>query len=632
MTGERFSSAVSRRSVLAAAAAATGGCVDRVESVLGRSSPSQLSLSVKTLPADADARATRIARYFALRLNQVGIDARVVPLSREKLWRDVLLNHEFDLYVGRHPGGRDPDFLRPFLHSNFSTEPGWQNPFGYANLAVDDQLIAQRRQSGERRRRTVRNLQRSVARDQPFSVIAFPDEFRAARSDRFVGWNGVAIHTPLGYLSLRRVDAGDSASHAGTTTPTSMDGTETSLRMTLSDMRPTRNLNPLAVEFRDEGVFTGLLYDSLARRIDGRPVPWLAESWSWDRSETPTPQTAAASPSPNATTLARTTPPGAGDGPICDLTLREDLLWHDGEALTAEDVAFTYGFLRDTSLGSLTTPVPAPRFRGLTSLVDDVEVRSERRLRVRFTTANPAVAGRALTVPILPEHVWSDRTEQATVAGIETGSPVTEALVRPNMNPVGSGPLRFEGATVDESLTLVSFDDHFLERDTDGVPSRYAGGPAFDRLRFLVAPSSAAAVELLQGGEADATASGIRADDIPAVGRSDAVSLYAARSRSFYHVGYNLRRAPLASPRFRRAVASLLDEAFLVDDVFDGYARPAATPLSGTSWVAPALRWQDGDPELPFPGEDGQLDVEQARQAFVEAGYRYTDDGRLVTG
>jgi peptide/nickel transport system substrate-binding protein len=275
--------------------------------------------------------------------------------------------------------------------------------------------------------------------------------------------------------------------------------------------------------------------------------------------------------------------------------------------------------------------VPAPRFRGLSSLVTDAEAVDERTVRLSFVPASRRVAARALTAPVLPAHVWEAKARQATVAGLDPGVPVTRALVWSNPDPVGSGPLRLERRRPREALVLSRDDDHFLTRDgLADYLGPFAGGFAPDRLAFTVVPSGGAAVELVRSGDADATASGVMPADVPEVGRSDALELHVTRPRRFYGVGYNVRRGPLSSPRFRRAVARLLDKEFIAREVFERYGTPAASPLARHQAVAPGLVWNGQDPELPFPGEAGRLDVSRAREAFRSAGYRYSTDGDLL--
>lgn len=597
----------SRRAVLGAvgggALVATAGCVRRVRSLFTLDEPSSISLTVKTLPADADARATRVARYLAQQFEAVGIGAEITPVSRETLYRDVLLNQQFDVFVAPFPGAADPDFLRSLLHSRFGAESGWQNPYGYANLDLDDLLERQQRQSGNRRQQTLAEIQHSVVRHQPFTVVAFPDEIRAARSSAYTGWPRDRIHSPLGYLGLEAVDASDD--EVATPTPGETRD-ERVLRMTLSDSRATENLNPIAAEFRAGGTVTGLLYDPLGRWIDGGVRPWMAESWNW-------------------------TDPSTSDAPTLTVSLRPDLSWHDGTAITASDVAFTYEFLRDTSLGRLDSPVPTSRFRGPASLVTGTEVVDDRTVSLTLDGSSRSVGVRSLTVPVLPEHVWTEKAGKATVAGLDVNGSVTEALVWRNTEPVGSGPLQVERRKTKESLILVPREDHFLTRDgLDDHLQPYAGGFAADRLAFLVVPSGAAALELVGAGEADATATTLDHGAVPQIGRRDGVELFVDRPKSFYQIGYNVRRSPLSSPRFRRGIARLVDKEYLAKEVFGGFGEPAASPLARHEAVAPDLVWEGQDPELPFVGENGTLDVDRARESFRQAGYRYSEDGDLL--
>ncbi|WP_132057968.1 ABC transporter substrate-binding protein [Halorussus amylolyticus] len=575
----------------AVAAASTAGCIKRVRSVFGRTSPRQVSIQVKTVPADSDEYSVRIAREFAKQCREAGIDATVVPMALEELQRQVLLNREFDVYVGQFPEAShiDPDVLYPLLHSAFSGESGWQNPFGFADLELDERLEAQRTAESSERAEAVDDAQTIVAREQPFVPVVAPDVIQAIRRGRFTGWTDYGPNTPLGYLAARTDDDTDEPQP------------DDEFRGVLTDQRVTENLNPLAVEFRRHGTFTDLLYDPLARRFDGETRPWLASDWEWETD----------------------------GGRAARVTLRDDLAWHDGEPLTADDVAFTYRFLVDTSLREAESPVPASRYRGRSSLVTDVESVDDRTVRLEFEDAGEAVAERALTLPILPEEVWSDQTELTSIAGIDLQDDVTEALVWNNPDPVGSGPFEFVRRSPREMLLLERYDDHFLWRDDDIDAVERFGDASIDRLSVRVTSSDVSAVELVASGEADATITGLSAKTVPRIARSDELELSAKPTRAFYHIGFNTRRAPMANPRFRRALARLVDKSFVANEVFDGYARPIASPLAGTRWLADDLRFDENDPVVPFVGSDGELDRERAQSEFQSAGFRY-ENGLLV--
>jgi len=587
----------SRRRVLAAlgatATAGTAGCLSDLRAVLDRTPRQQVSLRILTVPAEDDPPAMTIARYLADRLERVGIAPEVVPMDSSAFLRSVLINYDFDLYVARFPAGvalpPDPDFLRPFLHSRFTESVGWQNPFGFADPSVDDLLERQRRLDGVARTRVLYDLQEAIAERRPFSVVAFPDAIRAFRRGRLETGLEQGLEESLDYLSLGSAGDGD-----------------TVVRLARTDARITRNLNPLSVEYRNHGAITGLLYDSIGRRTGNGVAPWLAERWGWSR-------------------------PGDESGPVATVWLRPDLTWHDGRSLTAGDVAFTYDLLRDSSLGEASSPLPAPAHHRFASVVESVDATAGNRVRFRFEQCTTDVAARAFTVPILPEHVWRPLARPADVAGLETGRDVTEALLWANTDPVGSGPLRVEQVLEDTELRLARFDDHFLSRG--GGFNRFAieDAPSFDRLVFRVVPADETAVALVDAGEVDATDSSVDPTNVADIGRSDVLELAVERTREFYHVGFNSRRSPLGNYQFRRAVSSLLDEAHLVAEALNGYGEPAVTPLAATRHASPALTWNESDPSLPFPGTDGELDVERARQQFRRAGYRYAEDGRLLS-
>ncbi|PHQ37459.1 ABC transporter substrate-binding protein, partial [Halorubrum persicum] len=214
--------------------------------------------------------------------------------------------------------------------------------------------------------------------------------------------------------------------------------------------------------------------------------------------------------------------------------------WHDGEPVTADDVAFTYEFLRDTAMGTADSPVPTPTFRGRVSAVADATAVDETTVRLTLDEVNEAVGVRALQVPILPEHVWGDRTGMATIAGFEFDTETTEAVVTNNEDPVGSGPVRFVEAAPGETVAFERNPDHFLVREADGdgsagstdggsadeeadplagIPERFRGKPAFDRLEIEVMGSDIAAVQAVGDGHADATVSNLGPDSVPRIGR-----------------------------------------------------------------------------------------------------------------
>jgi peptide/nickel transport system substrate-binding protein len=537
-----------------------------------RYSPGErVSLTVSAPPADDDGALARIARTLTDRLTAVGVDATLEPKAQSQLYLDALINHDFDVFVARHPGFADPDTLYPLLHSSFASEPGWQNPFGVTSVAIDESLEAMRA-AGDPASRLPAFLDAYVDR-VPFSVVAAPAFLTARRRDLTVAEDAVT-ERPLDVLKLL----------ADTSR-------EDPVRAAIFSVQVTENRNPIAGEFRWNSQLLGLLYDPLARqRRHGSLVPWAARSWTYDADD-------------------------------LVVTLRPDLRFHDGRPLTAEDVAFTVEFLSDTSLGQAPSRVPATRFRGRKTLVSDARAIDDTTVRFEIASGvSPASAERVLTLPILPASEWRERTDLVD-------DRVTQALVWENRQPLGSGPLRFERATVEESVSLRPFADHFLADVEDEPAARYADVLDSGGLRAQYAPSGESALAAIADGRLDTSLHLFPLYAFADAGERDSVVRSSRPSDALCIVGYNVRRAPLSEYPFRQVLARLHDRTHTAMSVFQGLAAPSDLPV--------ADHW-DGVESVSneytvgsFPGSDGELDVERARQLFEDAGYTYDADGNL---
>ncbi|WP_435075019.1 ABC transporter substrate-binding protein [Halorubrum sp. HHNYT27] len=562
------------------------------------------------MPADTDAAATKLARYLATQLQRVGIGATVVPMSREELLRSVLLDHDFEMYVYRLPLQRDPDFLRPLFHSRNAPDSGWQNPFGSDDRSLDKLLERQRTENGAARSSTVREIQAHLVENQSFTPVAVPESAWASRPDRVALPDDVPPRRVSSYLAARPVDSDSTTINSTTANSTTANSTtatstpETRLRMALTDPRSTANLNPLSPSFRADRTIVRLIYDSLGRPCNGTVRPWMASSWTWHD----------------------------GDSNALDIDLREDIEWHDGALINASDVAFTFEFLSDTALGSLDQPVPAPRYRGRTSLVDGITTQSPKELTLEFGDVDEAVAKRALSVPILPRHVWKQYARPTNVASLDDGNR-TEALDRQNLEPIGSGPLRVTEAAPGESLSMEPFESHFLSTGSVGESvAEFDGGFSFDALDFTVLPSDGATVELLSNDTVDASANSLSPGPAEKAREDAELAVETGDPQWCYHVGYNHRKRPFDDADFRRAVARLVDRSSLVDRLFDGEATGVVSPLETTQYAPEGDEWDDTVAELRYLSERGSdsLDVKRAKSMFWEAGYPYSADGELL--
>jgi peptide/nickel transport system substrate-binding protein len=118
-----------------------------------------------------------------------------------------------------------------------------------------------------------------------------------------------------------------------------------------------------------------------------------------------------------------------------DIKLKKNIKWSDGEPITTDDILFTFETLQNAETGS---PLIAS-FQG-------VRIEKTDENTVRFTLKTPyAPFLDALTLGILPEHIWADIL------------PANIRLAKFNWQPVGSGAWKFEKMVKDNSGSVQSY-------------------------------------------------------------------------------------------------------------------------------------------------------------------------------
>ena len=124
--------------------------------------------------------------------------------------------------------------------------------------------------------------------------------------------------------------------------------------------------------------------------------------------------------------------------------LKKDVVWHDGQPFTADDVVYTFEMIQDEQVGS---PLSVT-FQGV--VIERVD-----EYTVRFTLEEPFPSFvSSLTRGILPGHIWNE-------------IPVDQMrLAKRNLQPIGTGPYMFERLVKDENgfihrIELKRFQDFY---------------------------------------------------------------------------------------------------------------------------------------------------------------------------
>ncbi len=110
-------------------------------------------------------------------------------------------------------------------------------------------------------------------------------------------------------------------------------------------------------------------------------------------------------------------------------TLKENIFWHDGEPMTADDIIFTIISIQDPNWQS-------PHRLSFAN----VKIEKLDEYIVKFTISEPlANFLSSLTVGIIPEHLWLAVPSNNTT------------LVELNKKPIGTGPFKFTSLTKDKN-------------------------------------------------------------------------------------------------------------------------------------------------------------------------------------
>lgn len=354
------------------------------------------------------------------------------------------------------------------------------------------------------------------------------------------------------------------ASTGPTTAPTPSQAT---LKVGWSSEPDT--LNPLTTYSTEANEVLQLVYDKLlGYSLDLKPQPELAESFT-----------------------------SSADGKSLTFHLQPNARWSDGQAVTSDDVRYTYEAIHKESLGQYA--------QWLTDLVG-VDTPDPTTAVINFS--QPQAFNPGLTIPILPKHIWSSMSAK----DIGTFA---------NSTPVGSGPFTLVEWKKGESLTL-------------GRSASFWGTPAIAaKVVYILYANEDVEAQALKNGDVD-----ILTEVPPTVwdglNGADNVKAVSMPSFSFHHIGINVSTAPgsrgnplLKDKTIRQTLSYALDRNQLVQLALAGHGKPGNSiiPAGLTDW-----HWEPGPDQLMDANPD------KAKALLDAAGYtdrngdgiRETPDGK----
>lgn len=500
----------------------------------------------------ANPQAYQAAQLIAQAWGKLGLEVEVRGVPRPQQSDVVWYNRDsWDTtmwqMVGR-PERSDPDELvYNLFHS--STAPSGYNFIGYVNPEFDAVAEAQRVETDEEKRQAlIKQSQQIIAEDQPYMLLVHPVQVFAFDN---------TVWDPASMVEQPGLGIKNFWSYVGATPI----GDQKDLILNSSD--ELNAINPLYISGATDSWITELIWDRMMRiGPDGLPQPWAAESYEWV------------------------------DDTTIELTLREGMMWHDGQPVTVEDVMFSF---EAPAMGD-----EVPMYAPFVSNIASMEAVDDRTVRMSLNEPSAAFLTSTLAkINLIPKHVWEPILADLVNQPENAESVVEEARI-------GSGPYKFVDWAVQSQVVLEANADHF-------------SAPKADRWVLRIVPNVEASLGMLRSGDvnflSDYTGDPAILKDVAA--EDGDLEVVESIDIGIQFLAFNNRRPPFDDANFRRALSYAVPRELMVAAAWNGYAVPS------NSVVSPALAfWHD---ETVLPIETGP----EVASTFLEAGGYVLVDDRL---
>ena len=286
------------------------------------------------------------------------------------------------------------------------------------------------------------------------------------------------------------------------------------------------------------------------------------------------------------------------DGLTWTFKIREGIEFHDGEPMTASDVAFSVNLYKNNG--------DYIYLNAYTANFDTVEATDDTTVVITLTDAVPNMDYLLSYLYIVPEHIWGQNAEPPASVEFE------------NLEMIGTGPFRMAEYTQNEFVRLAANKEHFADvpKIDEVIFQTFASDDVLvQSLRSgqvdMITEMPATAVETLEGDANIQVVTG--APFAPDV--SDVIFNQADPENCPTDVGGICSGHPALRDRnVRLALAHATNKQQLIDVVLLGFGTPGLTliPDGLGPWYNDSLT-------------DYEYDVELANQILDDAGYADTN-------
>lgn len=253
------------------------------------------------------------------------------------------------------------------------------------------------------------------------------------------------------------------------------------------------------------------------------------------------------------------------DGLDYTFHLRDDVTFHDGTPVTADDVVFSIELYK------------ASEYQGSQiSMLSSVEATDEHTVVCHLDAPySPFLQG--ICSPMIASKAYYESSEDDFVN-----------------NPIGSGPYKFVSRAKGSNIKLEANEDY------------YRGAPEIKEVTFEVIPDSSTKAIALQTGEVNFAE--IDSATKPQLEANPAITIAEVPTSSFSYIAMNTEQEPFNDVKVRQAINYAIDRDNLVAVCYDGEAEV-------NSNICAKERFGYSDDQFQYT-----YDPEEAKELLAEAG------------
>jgi peptide/nickel transport system substrate-binding protein len=279
------------------------------------------------------------------------------------------------------------------------------------------------------------------------------------------------------------------------------------------------------------------------------------------------------------------------------VTTRDNVKWSDGTPFTAQDVAFTFNYIKK---------YPALDTTGIWSSISNlqsVEASGTNVVVFKFSAPNVPLFSYIAGVPIVPEHIWSS---------------IDNPVNYQDQNPVGTGPFIFESySSALNSLTFVKNPNYWMQ-----------GRPFVDKVvaQSFIGGNVPNLLSMLKG---QTQFSNMFIPDVQSawIGKNPDTNKIYWPVVSVNALYFNTQKYPFNDVTFRKAVSLAIDKAALEQKAYFGTGgydenQTGIIPSQQAAWLDPTL--------TSLASSVNSYNPQEAQKLLASIGFVKNSSGQLV--